>query len=274
MRNIIIVLCIILCVCNLLFIELIYFSYNWKNKENHLFKNKSVFEGPDTSKFNNLILNSLNQILSLCIKPQYDKPILSWKELYPQAKLLQDNWETIRKEALNIMDISHSYADIDDMNTDLANHDNKYWKTYVFKYYKGFNIKNCERCPFTAKLLKKLPEINLAMFSILEEGKQLYPHHGPWRGILRIHLGLVVPPSKPYINVGKKTYSWKEGEIVAFDDTYLHSVNNPIGGGPRIILFIDINRPDIPKFFHKITQLASNYFNKVNSEAEKASYSK
>jgi len=114
-----------------------------------------------------------------------------------------------------------------------------------------------------------LPEDNLAMCSIMEPGKKLYAHHGPWCGIIRMHLGLIIPKSNPVINVGKEKYHWKEGELVAFNDTYLHSVHNPKkNGGIRVILFLDINRPDIPKFFHKITNLASNYFQKVNKKTE------
>ena len=151
----------------------------------------------------------------------------------------------------------------------MSNHGNKYWNTFILKYYQDFNKTNCEKCPITTHLLKQLPEVNLAMFSILEKGKQLYPHHGPWGGIMRIHLGLIIPESNPAINVGKEKYHWKEGEIVAFNDTYLHSVDNPMeNGGDRVILFLDINRPDVPKFFHKITNLGNDYFKKVNKKTE------
>ena len=258
--SIFIFLLIILCLAN-----------SWKNRPEHFFKDRSMFEGPDDKKVNNLIVNALNQLISLYIKPEYDTPFLPWEDLYPKVQLLQDNWKAIQQEAKNVMNVAPSYHELDSMNTGLATHDNHYWKTFVFKYYQGFNKKNCEKCPITANLLMQLPEINLAMFSILEEGKILYPHHGPWRGIMRIHLGLMIPNSQPTITVGSKTYSWKEGELVAFDDTYLHSVNNPKPGGPRIILFIDIHRPDVPLFFHKISNLASTYFQEVNKNTEKKS---
>ena len=242
---------------------------SWKYRENHLFKNKSPFEGVDSNPIKNVVVNGLNELVSISMPKKYNTPFLPWQELYPKATILQTYWKDIQKEAKAVMNIAPSYHELDKMNTGLATHDKHYWKTFVLKYYKGFNKKNSEKCPITTHLLKQLPEVNLAMFSIMEPGKKLYEHHGPWRGIMRIHLGLIIPKSNPVIKVGKESYHWKEGELVAFDDTHLHSVHNPKeNGGIRVILFMDINRPDIPKFFHKITNLASNYFKQVNKKTE------
>ena len=251
------------------FLILIVLARCWKKRKNHLFKNKSPFEGSDSNIFNNIILNSLNELMSLYIPKKYDTPFLPWRELYPKVEILQKYWKDIQKEAKSVMQIAPSYGDLDERNKGLSTHDNHYWKTFVLKYYKGFNKKNCEKCPITTHLLKQLPEINLAMFSILEPGKKLYAHYGPWRGVLRIHLGLKIPDSKPIINVGRESYTWKEGELVAFDDTHLHSVDNPKeNGGIRVILFMDIYRPDIPKFFHKLSALGNSYFSAVNKKTE------
>ena len=241
----------------------------WKGRRNHLFANKSPYKGVGANPFANILLNSLNEMVSLSIPEKYNTQFLPWKKLCPEIKILQDNWKDIQKEAKAVMYSAPSFHELDKMNTELSTHDKHYWKTFVLKYYKGFNKKNCEKCPATTRLLKQLPKINLAMFSIMEPGKKLFPHHGPWRGILRIHLGLIIPESQPVITVGGKNYTWKEGELMAFDDTHLHSVDNPKeNGGIRVILFMDMHRPDIPKFFHKITNLADNYFKKVNKKTE------
>jgi aspartyl/asparaginyl beta-hydroxylase (cupin superfamily) len=93
-------------------------------------------------------------------------------------------------------------------------------------------------------LLKSMPEVLAAMFSILPPGKEIPPHIGPFRGSLRYHLGLKVPRDRQncYINVDGRDYHWREGEGQLFDDTYLHHVRNDTNE-TRIVLFLDVERP-------------------------------
>ena len=66
------------------------------------------------------------------------------------------------------------------------------------------------------------------MFSILEPGKHLPPHRGPYNGVLRLHLGLIVPEPREQlgIRVENEVYRWREGEAVIFDDAYEHEAWN------------------------------------------------
>ena len=52
-------------------------------------------------------------------------------------------------------------------------------------------------CPQTWRIVRTIPGLKTAMFSILEPGKQLKPHRGPYNGVLRLHLGLIVPDTPP-----------------------------------------------------------------------------
>jgi beta-hydroxylase len=82
-----------------------------------------------------------------------------------------------------------------------------------------------------------------AMFSILSPGKKIPPHCGPYNGILRYHLGLVVPePDRCAIRVGPETRNWAVGSSLIFDDTYEHEVTNE-STQERVVLFVDIERP-------------------------------
>ena len=69
-------------------------------------------------------------------------------------------------------------------------------------------------------------------------------HTGPYNGVLRLHLGLVVPdPAEQcWIEVGGQRYSWREGQAVVFDDLYPHQVHNDTDG-VRAVLFVDFERP-------------------------------
>ena len=71
----------------------------------------------------------------------------------------------------------------------------------------------------------------------------LNPHNGPWSGILRMHLGVVVPgKDKCTLINGGEAYCWEEGKTVLFDDTYEHVAINDTNE-LRAVLFLDIMRP-------------------------------
>ena len=90
-----------------------------------------------------------------------------------------------RRDALpNFQDISTDQATITDDDR---------WKTY-FLYGFGFRSDaNCARCPETARLVAAVPGMQTAMFSILAPGKHIPDHNGPYKGVIRYHLGLKVP---------------------------------------------------------------------------------
>ena len=83
-----------------------------------------------------------------------------------------------------------------------------------------------------------------ACFSILSPGKHIPPHRGPYKGVLRYHLGLKVPEptERCRIRVDDEVEHWEEGESLVFDDTYNHEVRNETSG-ERAILFLDVKRP-------------------------------
>ena len=71
--------------------------------------------------------------------------------------------------------------------------DDDRWKTYFFYGYGFRSDANCARCPETTRLVETIPGMTTAMFSILAPGKRIPPHDGPYKGVLRYHLGLLVP---------------------------------------------------------------------------------
>lgn len=88
------------------------------------------------------------------------------------------------------------------------------------------------------------PRSETGFFSILSPGKRLPPHYGPYRGVLRHHLALVVPePTEACgIRVDDQTRHWDEGQSLVFVDTYEHEAWNDTSG-ERVVLFLDIKRP-------------------------------
>jgi len=101
--KVIIVLYILLSIIIMISLTMIILARLWKCQENYLFKNKSPFEGPDSSQIKNVIINALNEMIVLSIPKKYNTPFLPWQELYPKAKILQKHWKDIQKEAKAVM---------------------------------------------------------------------------------------------------------------------------------------------------------------------------
>lgn len=159
-------------------------------------------------------------------------------------KELEDNWSDIRKELDEVLKYRESIPNFQDISEDQKSitTDNK-WKTF-FLYGYGFQSdQNVKMCPKTAALLQKIPGMKTAMFSILDGGKHIPPHRGPFKGVLRYHMGLVVPePDKCKIRVGTDYAHWQEGKGMIFDDTHNHEVWND-SEKQRVVLFVDFIRP-------------------------------
>jgi beta-hydroxylase len=122
--------------------------------------------------------------------------------------------------------------------------DDDRWKTYFFSAYGVRSAANCARCPTTARLVEKVPGMTTAFFSILSAHKHIPAHRGPYKGVLRYHLGLRVPePAEAAgIKVGGQIAHWREGGSLLFDDTYAHEAWND-SDGLRVVLFLDVVRP-------------------------------
>jgi beta-hydroxylase len=105
-------------------------------------------------------------------------------------------------------------------------------------------VENCRCCPETTRLIETIPGMKTAFFSILGPRKHIPEHRGPYTGVLRYHLGLIVPRQKEAcrIRVDSDIAHWEEGRSVVFDDTYSHEVWNDTDE-ERVVLFVDFARP-------------------------------
>ncbi len=124
------------------------------------------------------------------------------------------------------------------------------WKTFFLSTFGGKKIaENCARCPETVRLLQNIPGLRQSMFSILAPRKHIPPHRGPYKGLLRYHLGLMIPGPEGScrIRVGNNLRSWKEGKSIIFDDSNEHEVWNDTDSY-RVVLFVDFVRPTIFPF--------------------------
>jgi aspartyl/asparaginyl beta-hydroxylase (cupin superfamily) len=171
--------------------------------------------------------------------PFYDTAQFGW------VAELERHWTEIRAEleyVLRDRSAIPSFQDISVDQVDLSDDDR--WQTYFLFGY-GFEVaEHTAACPRTAELVSSVPGMKTAMFSILQPGKHIPHHRGPYKGVLRHHLGLIVPEPAPdcRIRVGDEIRHWTEGSSLLFDDTYDHEVWNDTAG-QRVVLFLDVVRP-------------------------------
>ncbi len=167
------------------------------------------------------------------------------KEAFPWVEKLEDHWEEIRQELDDVMafrDQIPSFHEI--LKEASAITTDSDWKTY-FLVAPGMQCDaNQAKCPRTTQLLEHIPGLHTAFFSILSPRKHIPAHRGPFCGVLRYHLGLLVPEPKEQcrIRIGTQTRYWEEGKSLIFDDTYNHEVWNDTDGF-RVVLFVDFARP-------------------------------
>lgn len=193
------------------------------------------------------IFSPLNCALYMTTRPRGAKAILDPAE-FPELDLLRQNWQAIRDEGLEL--VRQNFFDITKRPGTNAYYDVgfrtffKYgWSRFYINWY-GYTHHSARRlCPRTVEVLKRVPAVRGAMFAYLPKGGQLTRHADPIAVSLRYHLGLATPNSDAcFINVDGRNMSWRDGQVLMFDETYLHFVRNDTEDA-RLILMCDVKRP-------------------------------
>lgn len=102
---------------------------------------------------------------------------------------------------------------------------------------------NRARAPLAAGLVGRLPFIGDCFYSVLQPGGVVKVHFSQFNAKLICHLGLSVPEDCG-IRVAGETRSWKDGEFLLFDDTYLHDTWNR-SARPRLLFHTGVWHPDL-----------------------------
>jgi len=189
-----------------------------------------------------------------------NKPLLDTRD-FPEMQLIRDNWETIRDEALALEDNGAIRAATDYNDLGFNSFYRRGWRRFYLRWYaEDFHPSAMEKCPRTVELLRQVPTIQAAMFTLLPPGGRLVAHRDPYAGSLRYHLGLVTPnDDRCRIYIDGSPYSWRDGEDVVFDETYIHWAVNETDRD-RIIFFADIERPMRNRFARAVNRFLRTYF--------------
>mmetsp|Transcript_19925 Transcript_19925/g.41544 ORF Transcript_19925/g.41544 Transcript_19925/m.41544 type:complete len:459 (+) Transcript_19925:26-1402(+) len=184
-----------------------------------------------------------------------------WKnarEQVPIVSFLEENFPTIQAELLAILGDQHRFSL---MNQATRNAEPQFgprdddWLTAYLVRGAEFNEMVCAHAPRTCALLRTRPELaechsglSGSGFLRMRPGGRLKPHFG---GAPRLsaHLALLVPDGEVYMSVGSETTRWVEGQVITFDDTFIHSVTHN-GDQPRYVLNVWMCHPCDPTEGH------------------------
>ena len=194
----------------------------------------------------------------------------------PQLRELERAYPRIRAEADALLAQRVSmprYHEVNPPSTEISTSTDGNWNVFMLELLGRRPERNRARCPDTCAALARVPGILQAFFSVLEPGKSVPLHDGPYIGYLRYHLGVRVPKDDPpLIRVADHEYVWKDGEGVMFDDSWPHEVINR-SREPRVVLIVDLPRPLplLPRLVNNFLLwgvAAPSYANKVIAKAD------
>jgi ornithine lipid ester-linked acyl 2-hydroxylase len=170
--------------------------------------------------------------------PVYDNAAFPW------VAEIERDWRSIRAELDQVLRRQSELPSMQEIASDVATiSKDRAWKSFFLVGYGLASKRNIAQCPATWKALRRVPGLKTAMFSIFEPGKHLPAHRGPYNGVLRLHVGLIVPERERIaIRVDKQVCHWEEGRALVFDDAYEHEAWNH-SENTRVVLFVDFVKP-------------------------------
>lgn len=165
---------------------------------------------------------------------------------FPALRKIDENYDTIREELLAVMprtNVIPRYHEIDPYQEEVSAGTDEAWRI-LYLYLVGSPIQpNQALCPRTIEIIRSIPNVMDAFFSILEPKKCVPAHRGTTMANLRYHTAFIVPENNPpTIRVKDSFHTWKERTSVFFDDSLEHEVMNE-SDGPRVVLIVDVWRP-------------------------------
>lgn len=183
------------------------------------------------------------------------------KNIFPIGLELERDWKEIKQECVTLYE-SLENKDINYLNNyhiDIGNEKKIDWTTIPLRLF-GINS-NKYKCPYLYdKINKNGTKIISCIISIMNANKIIEPHYGPYEGLLRYQLPLVIPKNNEkncYLHVNGENKAWIEGKCLLFDESLEHGAVN-MTDEYRMVLLIDVARPYISNIYNMINHIVIN----------------
>ena len=174
------------------------------------------------------------------------------------ARVIEAGYPAVRAEVEALLAGPKEIPHIEDVTGGIPQGNIGPWRSFVLMHQGRWIDWNCERCPATTELVKQVPGLTMAGFSVLEPGTHITEHRGPNKGALRYQLGVIVPgePGDCRIRVGDEMIVWADGEGCMFDFTVPHEAWND-SDGIRVLLMLEVVTP-LPWYLDRPNRLAQH----------------
>lgn len=184
---------------------------------------------------------------------------------FPEMALLRENWQTLREEAERLEEGGNIRPAAKHNDVAFNTFFRRGWTRFYVKWY-GDPLPSAEELsPNTVALVQSIPSVNAALFARLPPHGVLGEHRDPFAGSMRYHLGLKTPNSDACrIYIDGTPYSWRDGEDIVFDETYIHSVINDTDES-RIIFFCDVARPIRNPIVRAVNRFVTRHIVKITA---------
>jgi len=159
-------------------------------------------------------------------------------EWFPELNILKDNWKAIRDEILAYEKERGAITGMDSYSPAAVSGND--WSTINLMSYGVLFHNNRKKFPFLASITDQITSCTTVTISVLSPHTEIKPHYGDTNGVIRVHLGLIVPDPYPTIamKVGDEVRGWEEGELLLFTIVQRHSVWSR-SDNKRYLLIID-----------------------------------
>ena len=169
----------------------------------------------------------------------YDTDSFAWKSI------LEDNYELIKNELFMVLKTKNN--ELKNIHPPFDFFENG-WKTFPLYSYMIKYPENIRKMPKTNTILKSIPHLITAQFSILNPNTRIKAHQGDTNGIIRLHFGISIPAAYPKcgFRCGSEERGWENGALLAFSEARRHYAWN-YSNEDRIVLILDVIHPDYIK---------------------------
>jgi len=156
---------------------------------------------------------------------------------FPFAERLEGNWASVLNEYILLKTGTIPYFETDMYTGE--------WDVFPFLFFGDVDEDRCKLCPKTWEMLKDIPGLQTAAFSVLRYDTDIKPHTGFTDKVLRCHLGLLTP-SRCLLVVEDEPRRWEAGKCLIFDDTKEHYAYNH-SDEDRVVLLLDFDKDETIK---------------------------
>jgi aspartyl/asparaginyl beta-hydroxylase (cupin superfamily) len=178
------------------------------------------------------------------------------REDFPWLAPIEAATEAIRAELLQVMEIEGAFSPYVEPEADRPTFDDRgllgspNWTAFHLIKAGEVVAENAARCPATMGAIADAPLCRIpgrtptVLFSLLQPGGHIPPHHGFTNARFICHLPLIVPDGCA-MRVGAETRAWTEGRACVFDDSVEHEAWNRNAQALRVVMIFDVWRPEL-----------------------------